>query len=205
MKLVLAAAMVAFVGLAGCGQNADDTPDQASAPVEADVPNPAPAAVAQPSPAAFDLSKVPVSTAQLGDFPHLATPAGYTVNDDSTMDLAAFPIWTGDDFQVVEGKVYMARSGTPEGKTYSRIEFERGIENAVKAAGGVRVTKSGAPSDVIERLPESLRQDMGLGLGPIYGNDLTSYVIRRADRVIWVQAVSDQNQTAWAIVDAPLS
>jgi hypothetical protein len=73
----------------------------------------------------------------------------------------------------------------------------------VKAAGGVQVAKGIAPNDVIDNIPQILRNDMSLGLGPIYGSQITSYVIRSSDRVIWIQTVSDTSRTSWAVIDAP--
>lgn len=203
----LAASAVVLTGalmLSACGSG-EGKAENAAAGTEAAAPASAPAAPDAPQavPAVFDLSQIPVSTAELGDFPYVPVTAGYEVRDEKTMDLAAFPIWTGAGFQVVEGKVRMAESATPEGKEYSRLEFERGIENAIKAAGGVRIASSVAPNDVIENLPEPLRNDMRLGLGPVYGNPFTAYVIRRPDRTIWVQVVSDSNRSAWTVVDAP--
>lgn len=190
--------------LSACGSS-EGKAEGAAAGDEAAAPASAPAAPDAPQavPAVFDLSQVPLSTAELGDFPYVPVTAGYEVRDEKTMDLAAFPIWTGAGFQIVEGKVRMAESATPEGKEYSRLEFERGIENAIKAAGGVRIASSVAPNDLIENVPETLRSDMRLGLGPVYGNPFTSYVIRRADRTVWVQVVSDSNRSTWTVVDAP--
>ena len=200
--LILSAAAL---GLAACGGSdepaAADAPAVEAAGTGAEAPATADAPAA--TPAAFDLSQVPVSTAALGAFPYIAVPAGYGVRDDTTMDLAAFPIWTGAAFQIVEGKVYMATSSTPDEKTYSRLEFQRAVENAVKALGGVQVANSDAPNPVIEELPRDLRNDMRLGLGSIYGNPITSYVIRRADKTIWVQVVSDSNHASWTVVDGP--
>ena len=172
--------------------------DSAAASALAEAP--APEAV----PVAFDLTQVPVSTAELGDFPYVPVTPGYEVRSDKTMDLAAFPIWTGAGFQVVEGRVYMANAGTPEGKVYSRLELERGLDNAIKAAGGVRIASSVAPNAVIEDLPSTLRDDMRLGMGPIFGNPITAYVIRRADRAVWIQVVSDSTDAAWTVIDAPI-
>ena len=118
-------------------------------------------------------------------------------SEDAATNEAPAPV------QIVEGKVYMARSGTPDEKTYSRLEFERGLQKAVEAAGGVRVASSEPTSEAIDEIPETIRQDMRLGMGPMHGNPFTSYVIRRADRTIWLQVVSDSHNSAWAVVEAP--
>ena len=202
-KLSSTLAVLAVLGLAACGDkpaknDADTTADGATT-AQADAGAKAPSAVA----ANVDLSLIPVSTAPLGAFPYVGAPAGYGVRDEKTMDLAAYPIWTGAGFQTVEGKVHMASSATPEGKTYSRLEVQRSIDEAVKALGGVQIANSEAPNPAIDDLPQSLRSDMNLGLMIIYGNPISAYVIRRPDKTIWVQAIADASQVVWTVVEAP--
>lgn len=212
MKLQLLPTLSAIVLMTACGGKSDEaattTPETAAAETAAtETPAVAETAATAPEAAAtaFDLSTVAVSTATLGEFPYFTIPAGYEVYDQKNLDLGAFPIWTGGGFLTVEGRVHMAQSKTPEGKTFSRVEFERGFENAVKAAGGVRVARSEVPNDAFDTLPKDVRQDAGLGLGNMYGNPFASYVIRRADRTIWVQTVTDTNVGNWVVVDAPVA
>lgn len=202
-KLSSTLAVLAVLGLAACGDKPAgkdaDTTDDGATTAQADLGAKAPSAVA----ANVDLSLIPVSTARLGTFPYVGAPAGYGVRDEKTMDLAAYPIWTGAGFQTVEGKVHMASSATPEGKTYSRLEVQRSLDEAVKALGGVQIANSEAPNPAIDDLPQSLRSDMNLGLMIIYGNPISAYVIRRPDKTIWVQAIADASQVVWTVVEAP--
>lgn len=199
---VLALSAVALI-LTACGGQSETPADDVSNTdaVEAVPPSEATAHAQAP---AFDLSRVAVSTAALGAFPFITVPTGYELRDGTTMDLAAFPIWTGQGFQTVEGKVYMARSGTPDGKTYSRLEFQRAIDTSVKALGGVQIANSVAPNPAIDDLPQTLRSDMTLGLGALYGNAITTYVIRQADRTIWIHLLADSSQANWAVVEVPV-
>jgi OmpA-OmpF porin, OOP family len=209
MKLQLLPALSALVLITACGgsDKAATAAPEANSPATAAAPDPTttPAAAPEAKPAAFDLSTVAMSTATLGEFPYMAVPAGYEIYEQKTLDLAAFPIWTGGGFLTVEGRVYMAQSKTPEGKTFSRVEFERGIENAVTAAGGVRIVRGEVPNDAFDTLPNDLKQDARLGMGAMYGNPFAAYVIRRADRTIWIQTVTDTNVGNWTIIDAPLA
>jgi len=208
MKLQLLPALSALVLLTACGGSdtaataaPETNPETAAAP-EAET---TPAAAPEATPIAFDLGTVAISTATLGEFPYIAVPGGYEVYDQKTLDLAAFPVWTGASFLTVEGRVYMAQSKTPEGKTFSRVEFERGIENAVTAAGGIRIARGEVPNEAFDTLPDDVKQDARLGMGAMYGNPFAAYVIRRADRTIWVQTVTDSNVANWTIVDAPVA
>lgn len=195
-KLSSTLVAIAVLGLAACG----DKPAKSEAEITADG-----ASTGQVGEVAanVDLSLIPVSTAPLGDFPYIGAPAGYGVRDEKTMDLAAYPIWTGNGFQIVEGKVHMASSATPEGKTYSRLEVQRSIDEAVKALGGVQIANSEAPNPMIDALPETLRSDMNLGLMTIYGNPIAAYVIRRPDKTLWIQAIPDASQVVWTVLEAP--
>ena len=204
MKLSILPALGAVLVLAACGASEEAETPAVEAPADASTTQP-PASVGsgEANPVVFDLSAVPISTATLGDFPYIAVPSGYEIHDERTLDLAAFPIWTGAAFQTIEGKVYMAQSKTPEGKSYSRLEFERGIENAVKMLGGVRVSRGEVPSEAFENLPSDVQQDASLGLGDKFGSPFTTFVVRRADRTLWIQVVAGQHRASWAVVDAP--
>ena len=204
MKVLIVPILGVALILAAC-----ERPEPASMAEPEALPNAASPSPASPpataNAAVFDLTTAPISTASIGDFPYVAVPTGYEIYDDRTLDLAGFPIWTGAAFQTVEGRTYMAQSKVPEGKSYSRLEFERGIESAVKALGGVRVSRGVVPSEAFEDLPRDVTQDASLGLGDRYGNPITTYVIRRADRMVWVQVVAGQSSASWAVVDAPLT
>lgn len=152
--------------------------------------------------AAFDISSVPVSTVPLGAFPYLGLPQGYEVDDTKTLDFTAFPVWTGSAFQMVEGKVYMARIDVVDGKTMSRLELQRNIDAVVRAAGGVRVAQGKIPGEPLAALPEDVRQDISMGWGDIYNNEMTTYVIRRADQTIWVHFSGSSSSAAWSIIKA---
>jgi OOP family OmpA-OmpF porin len=203
MKVSILPAMALSLALAACGGSEDGVSAQPessseSAPTQAAEP----VARGEEAPVAFDLSSAPISTATLGSFPYIAPPTGYEIREERTLDLAAFPMWTGSGFQMPEGRVYMAQSKTPEGKSYSRLEFERGVETAVKALNGVRISRGEVPSQMLSDLPSDVSQDASLGLGDRYGNPFTSYVIRRPDKTIWIQVVAGPREASWAVVDA---
>ncbi|RYD91299.1 MAG: hypothetical protein EOP61_27835 [Sphingomonadales bacterium] len=56
---------------------------------------------------------------------------------------------------------------------------------------------------MLATVPADLMTDTRLGMGAIFGNPFASYVIRRADRTIWIQTVTDTGSANWAIIDAP--
>ena len=95
----------AVILLAGWGQNADKA--ESAAPAEAAAPAAAAPTATAPG-AAFDITKIPVSTAPLGVFPYITLPAGYVDGGGKTQDLALFPFRTGTASDLGEGKVYHA-------------------------------------------------------------------------------------------------
>lgn len=173
---------LAALSLAACGQ-----PEAEKAPaVEASTATTPEAPVA---PAAFDLSVVPVSTAPLGAAPYFTVPAGYRTEATGVIQATAFPVWTGSGFQTVEGDVHWTRIGEEPGKTLSRLEVARAIEAQVTAAGGVQVASGQVPESAVAALPELTRTELLDALGDNTNSPTTTYVIRRADKTLWVNSV----------------
>lgn len=183
--------------LAGCGQNADKA-EPADAPAAQAGEAAAPAAAAT---AAFDITKIPVSDKPLGAFPYITLPAGYVDGGGQTQDLARFPFWTGTAFEPVEGKIYQAGIQPAEGKTFSKLELQRGLEGQILALGGVKVTESQIPTAASDTLTDDVKVGMIEGLGDIYNDPTVTYVIRRADRNIWVHFTPSMYGAAWTIAE----
>lgn len=184
--------------LAGCGQNSDkaEPADAAASAEQAATP-----AAGAPAASAFDISKIPVSDKPLDAFPYVVLPAGYVDGGGRTQDLARFPFWTGAAFQPVEGKVYQAGIQVAEGKTFSKLELQRDLDRQILALGGVKVTESQVPTSASDTLGDDVKVGMIDGLGDIYNDPTTTYVIRRADRDIWVHVVLSMYGGAWTIAE----
>jgi len=50
---------------------------------------------------AFDLNKIPLSTATLGDFPYIALPDGYIYQNTEQRNFERVPFWTGQQLEWV--------------------------------------------------------------------------------------------------------
>lgn len=183
---------LAALSLTACGQ-----PEAAKAPATEPT-----TATPEAAPATFDLSAVPVSTAPLGASPYFTVPAGYRAEATGVIQATRFPIWTGAGFQTVEGDVHWTRIGETPGKTLSRLEVERAIEAQVLAAGGVRVASGQVPEAVVAALPEATRTELLDALGDNTNSPTTTYVIRRADKTIWVNAVVSIEVAYLSVVDS---
>jgi Outer membrane protein and related peptidoglycan-associated (lipo)proteins len=100
------------------------------------------------------------------------------------------PFWTGDHLQWVQGKVWSADVHTPA-KTddFSLLELQANLDAVIAQAGGHLVTRSVVPPDAIkeiEQAPGQILVNYNAGLSGIFGETISTWVIRRADHDIWV-------------------
>lgn len=207
--------VLAFL-LAGCRQSAtpvDPAADAGDPPAPiataatesaavADVPAAGAAAPATPATPAFDIESIPVSDAALGEFPYFSLPAGYEpMNRPVEMDYARFPFWTGESFEWVEGRSYEASIGIVSGKDWSEFELRKNLETLLEGVGAVKVASSKIPPEWIEKLDKDTTQGHIEGIGDIYNEPATVYVIRRADRNIWVHFVTNTAMGNWLVME----
>jgi hypothetical protein len=207
---MMSLACVGALLLAGCGKKHAETATNETASTEAATTNateapPAaspPASEAAPAAAApFDKSKIPVSAVALGAFPYLSLPAGYTPSSEKTLDMARYPVWVGDHFEWVEGKVYDARISSAEGKDYSAYEMRRNIEALVEQAGGVKITDKAPSSEAMKQVDKD-RVTFDDSINEIASDTIETFLIHQKDRDIWVQFVSTDSHGSWGIVEA---
>lgn len=213
-RMVLAAAFAAMVMLAGCKRDAEPAPDASPAPPLSEAPGsetaaPAPVEAvtgtqALPQAAPFDVTTVPVSEAPLGEWPYVTPPEGYELRDTRTLDLSQVPFWTGQMLQPVEGKVFEARIGGAGDKTYSRFEVLKRFDEALTALGAQKVTTSEIPNEVIDtQLPKDFGVEFNAGAGGYYaGEEVSTYVLRHPDRVVWFKVYSDGNGGSLLIAES---
>ena len=195
--------------------------DTAGAPVESPVDAPvgdaAPAAAEAVAPAvpeatAFDLEAIPVSTATLPAWPYLQLPAGYVFDDadrlgERTKDLARIPVWTGGQLLWVEGKVFSDEIESVDGKTYSKFELAKGVRQQIESLGGVRVSERSydrATYEAEQKALEDFRREFNDIRGAYwYDEDAETYVIRRADGVVWIVVQARNNDAAVLVAEGP--
>nr|WP_312991299.1 hypothetical protein [Brevundimonas diminuta] len=168
--------------VAACDNKAPEQTETATAPAEGA------SAAAGP----FDVNSVALSTASLGDFPYLRLPEGYKPQNSEAHDFADFPFWTGARFEMIEGRVHQTQITNDTGKSFSRLELLRNMEHALKEAGAVRIFDGQIPSDAAHALPEAVQMAALNGIGDIYNGPSQTWVIRQADRTVWVHLYGRQ-------------
>ena len=154
---------------------------------------------------AFELSAVPVSAAPLGAFPYFSLPDGYVSTGEVTHDFFSFPFWVKGAFRAVEGKVYMSMIEPEDDQQFSRLELQRNIEAVISRAGGIKVSQAPVTGEAINGLGDQTISDTTAGTGDIYNNEVATYVIRRADKTIWVHFDAGNSSAGLTVAEtAPL-
>ncbi|MFV0625415.1 OmpA family protein [Sphingomonas sp. ac-8] len=195
--------VISALVLAGCGQQAENASSESgnsSVNVIAAAEESGNAqGVTQPD--GFSIDKVPVSNAALGDFPYISLPEGYAWHKQETRDFDHFLFWTGTALNDVEGKLFMGQVVADKSRTPSAYELRRNLDAVIAQAGGVLVTDSVIPRDIKNTLSDDMTRDKRVGLGDIYNEKATVWVIRRADRAIWIHATPTPNRLAMTILE----
>lgn len=207
--------------LAGCGAapNGEDTPTNAGNATEATKP---PAGDATPATAPvqadvihdrdgkpvavlpFDINGVPLSQAALGVMPFFGLPQGYAPqNRPHPRAWARFPFRLGDGIHWVEGPSWSAQITAGGDKDFSALELQRNLENLIDAAGGRKVFEGPLHRDIY--YGPQLEDEIGGGFidAVNMGQDAPTavYVVRQAQRNIWVQLSMDSNAAGIAVLE----
>lgn len=205
--------------LVGCKKDetvatpAPEPASEAASPAPAAEPSAAAPAAAPVAARAFDINAVPVSDKPLGVWPYIAPPAGYAWDDadeitKNTKDLARVPVWTGGELLWVEGKVFSEDIEAADGKTYSRFEVRKGIEQAIAAIGGQRIGERSF-DEAVYRANEKALSDFNSEFSDMsnaywYNQDADTYLVRRADKAIWFVTTANNDRTVMMVAEGPL-
>jgi len=156
----------------------------------------------------FDIEQVPLSTAALGELPFFSLPDGYdTINRPHVRTYARFPFRLGDGLHWVEGAswnagISVARDRRRE-KEYSSREIQRNFEQVFEQAGAKQVF-DGPLQRKLYYGPQ-LEDEIGGGFINSVNRDENTptrvYVIRQADRNIWMQLSLDSNTATLTVVE----
>jgi hypothetical protein len=197
----LVASAIAFGGLlASCSskdtdteQSANSTTSETTTPATATpaaAPEAAPAAAPETTTTAssFDINKIPVSNANLGQFPYFGSLKGYKIRYDSDSVAYEFDrsyLYNGQELASVEGRVLRRRyRPVDKQKQASDLMIRRNYENLITGLGGVKVFSGEIPSEAIKKVGSSTAEKGGVSG---YSGEYDIYVIRQKDKEVWVQ------------------
>lgn len=138
----------------------------------------------------------------MGAFPYFNLPDGYEANSSNKpQDFGHFPFWVGDHFEWAEGKIFYNNIYPKEGKTFSQYEVEKSLENLITSAGGVKVFQGKIPDDSMQALGDAVTVTYVDGIGDVYNDPASVYVIRRNDKNIWIQFCISRFSGGWVIAE----
>lgn len=197
---IAASATILLACNAGKKGNSSDSTNTTTLPA----PAPDPAAATAPVAKTFDLNAIPVSDKPLGAFPYFELPEGYyNYNKNKVVDYDVAYFWVGDHFEKPEGKIFYDYIRAKEGKSYSDLELTKNLDAVITAVGGVKLTEMKIPGDSSNVIPENNRLKYMTGYGFISQAVTTTYLIRRADKNIWVQFTpsDDGASICWLVLE----
>lgn len=134
--------------------------------------------------ASFDISSIPVSDHNLGEFPFFSFPEGMTNQNrpvERKFDRLFFAI--DGTMTPLEGRVWKTNVTMERGSTdaWSLPYFEKSYDEAIKAVGGVKIYDGGISREEYNRYNELatyLGEDGSIGYT---GQTIKVYAIRRGD------------------------
>lgn len=189
--------LLATLALAACSRAA---PEDAPAPA---APPPTPVVAVTPAVPAFDIASVAVSEQPLGAFPYFEPPDDYrhVRGRRLTVDAGRFPFWIGDRFEWVEGRVHRTAVIAADGARFSDFGLMQHLEAAVTNAGGVRVAAGAVPAAALDALWRDAPRSVREAQGDLRNGQVTTWVLRRSDRDLWLHVGSARNGAAVVLAE----
>jgi OOP family OmpA-OmpF porin len=154
----------------------------------------------------FDINKVPVSAHDLGEFPYLKAPAGYAYgsygNGMNKSDISEF----SKEYFAVNGKLIPQEGKTcktgidlqqKDEKKFNSLTVGKSFDKDILALGGVQVNNVPVPMSEIKRIGDTELIDKHYGSSIDYNllDDIKTYVIRTADKEVWIQFTLMNNES----------
>ncbi|TDS17344.1 OmpA family protein [Sphingobacterium paludis] len=156
--------------------------------------------------AAFDITRIPVSTVDIGDFPFFTAPEGSLyINKPKVSNFDFIVFVTPDDIYEVEGKTFRAHVH-PDRKNKSENEVSgryltKSFEDAIVNAGGVKVFEGRLLDARKDKYTELCTYAGSNGSIDIWNNSMATYIIRRDDGNVYIALDKDKgNSTSIQIV-----
>lgn len=152
----------------------------------------------------FDINSVPVSDKELGDFPFFSFPQGMEALNtplQRSYDQIYFPI--DGVFTPIEGKSWKSYVAKSEGsnESWSLPYFEKSYDEAIKAAGGVKIYDGKVSDKELEKLKQQAKYLGEEGSIDYWNEPVKVYLIRRpAGDDIYIQLYGNTSSGALQIL-----
>lgn len=131
----------------------------------------------------FDVNSIPISDKDLGAFPFFSLPAGLKEQNKAInrkYDMLFFPI--NGKMTKLEGKVWKSNIVTASDNydDWSLPYFQKSYDEAIIAAGGVKIFDGKVANEEIDRIEEEARYFGEEGSIDYWNEPVRTYIIRRA-------------------------
>lgn len=149
---------------------------------------------------AYDITKIPVTSKEIGTFPYLKAPEEYKFNDISRSDLKTVHFAIEGKLVPLEGKTYSSNIyKVQESESPFNLQtVQRTYDKVITDLGGVQVSTMLLP-DQIEKIGKKRLEDEGdhaytiIGANDYTLNHVNTYVIRTTKAEVWIELSFYQN------------
>lgn len=131
----------------------------------------------------FNIADIPLSTADLGDFPFFTLPAGLQEQNkplQKKFDVCFFPI--NGVMTPFEGKVYKTNVTAKSGEEFSQRFFEKSLEDYLTSKGAVKVYEGEITQEEYDKYSKKDANKGAEGDIGYTGEHIKFYVIRSKDK-----------------------
>lgn len=137
----------------------------------------------------FDIESIPISTADIGDFPFFTAPEGAEyINRATPIDFDFIVFVTPSNIYEVEGKTFRAHVH-PDRKRNKEISgryLVKSYEEAITEAGGIKIFEGKLKDERLGQYQDLCTYAGSNGSIDIWNNPIATYVIRRNDGNIYI-------------------
>ncbi|MDR3055077.1 MAG: OmpA family protein [Zoogloeaceae bacterium] len=191
---------------AACGDEEAAPAATTEIPATAAKPKQTPEVAPAETAATFDINRIPVTNKPLGEFPFFTPPEKHKyvsnfgeidIEEKNTKEFDRYYFVTRQDaLHPIEGRTFRVELYDEQRKSWEMEDaqrIERSYEDAIIAAGGVKVFDGKADSKLTYSALDATDRSF---YAPKYqGNKRQTYVIRRPDAEIWIEVSCGSSST----------
>jgi OOP family OmpA-OmpF porin len=153
----------------------------------------------------FNVSAVPITEKELGEFPYLKLPETYTFNHEEKVSQSSIKDVDKEYFAVYgkllpeEGKTFKAtlEKNRADGKRFNSLELQRSIDKSISNLGGIKLKSVPVTRKEWERIGEKelIDRKYGYSIDANTLDDIQTYVIRSKNKEIWIQVFLSNDES----------
>ena len=147
----------------------------------------------------FSWDDVPVTNADIGEFPYFTPPEGTVIGKgyagDKDLDFGKLELYVDDAFMPVEGRVRIMsiqRDKDNGFKDWNQYKFDSSFDKYLKSIGAKLIFKGKIPNEKLKALNESDKMNVyNYVVGDPYNNPVSIYAINHPEHRVFVQISSN--------------